>query len=200
MMNPPTRYFSEMGKCGYAHDVIHQHPLKFFYMPTITTAHAQAHVAAPAERSLVQTLVQTESAWTPAFARIALGAVMLPHGLQKLLGWFGGYGFTNTLHWFTDTMHVPWILGVAAILVESVGALALLAGFATRAAAAGVGAVFITAIAMVHAPHGFFMNWSGAQKGEGIEYFILGLALVAVVIVQGGGAWSVDRAIARRNG
>ena len=169
-------------------------------MQTITTAHAPVHAAAPALRSSVQTLFQTEFVWTPAIARVALGAVMLPHGLQKLLGWFGGYGFTNTLHWFTDTMHVPWILGFAAIVVESVGALALLAGFATRAAAAGVGAVFITAIAMVHAPYGFFMNWSGAQKGEGLEYFILGLALVAVVLIQGGGAWSVDRAITRRNG
>ena len=123
---------------------------------------------------------------------------MLPHGLQKTLGWFGGYGFTNTLNWFTGTMHTPWILGVAAIAAESLGALALIAGFATRAAAAGVGAVFVVAVAMVHAPHGFFMNWSGAQKGEGIEYFILGLALVAIVLIRGGGAASVDGRLTRK--
>ena len=122
---------------------------------------------------------------------------MLPHGLQKTLGWFGGYGFTNTMSWFTGAMHVPWILGFAAIVAESLGALALIAGFATRAAAAGVGAVYLVAIATVHAPHGFFMNWSGAQKGEGIEYFILGLALVAIVVLQGAGAASIDRLLTK---
>jgi putative oxidoreductase len=122
---------------------------------------------------------------------------MLPHGLQKTLGWFGGYGFTNTMGWFTGTMHVPYILGLAAIIAESFGALALIAGVATRAAAAGVGAVFVVAIATVHAPNGFFMNWSGVQKGEGIEYFILGLTLVAIVLIQGAGAISVDRVLSR---
>jgi len=154
-------------------------------------------VPARPERSLWRTLLATESAWTPTVARLALGVVMLPHGLQKTLGWFGGYGFTNTMHWFTDTMHVPWIFGFAAILAESLGALALLAGFLSRAAAFGVGAVFLTAVALVHAPNGFFMNWSVAQAGEGVEYFILGLALVAIVLVQGGGAASVDERLTR---
>jgi putative oxidoreductase len=142
-------------------------------------------------------LIRTDSSWIPTIARVALGVALLPHGLQKTLGWFGGYGFTNTLNWFTGAMHVPWILGFAAILAESLGAIALIAGFATRAAAAGVGAVFVTAVVMVHAPNGFFMNWSGAQKGEGIEYFILGLALVAIVLIQGGGAASIDGQLSR---
>jgi putative oxidoreductase len=166
-------------------------------MQTITTN--TVHVPSPASRFSLQTLLQTESTWTPAIARVALGAVMLPHGLQKLLGWFGGNGFTNTMQWLTESMNVPWVFAFAAIVAETFGAVALLAGFATRLAAAGVGAVFITAIAMVHAPHGFFMNWSGAQKGEGIEYFILGLALVAIVLVQGAGAASIDRRLSRPN-
>jgi putative oxidoreductase len=147
---------------------------------------------------LLQALIRTDPSWIPTIARVALGVAVLPHGLQKTLGWFGGYGFTNTLNWFTGTMHVPSILGVAAILAESLGALALITGFATRAAAAGVGAVFITAVMMVHVPNGFFMNWTGTQKGEGIEYFILGLALVAIVLIQGGGAASVDRQLTRK--
>jgi putative oxidoreductase len=162
-----------------------------------TTALAPSHLAPSARSSLFRALLQTNSSWVPTIARVALGVVMLPHGLQKTLGWFGGYGFTNTLNWFTGTMHLPWILGVAAIAAESLGALALIAGFATRAAAAGVGAVFVAALAMVHAPHGFFMNWTGAQKGEGIEYFILGLALVAIVLIQGAGAASFDRQLTR---
>lgn len=143
-------------------------------------------------------LFATEPLATTTFARIVLGAAILPHGAQKLFGWFGGYGFTATLHWFTDTMHVPWILGLAAILAETVGGLALLVGFATRLAAAAVGVVFLTAVILVHARHGFFINWFGNQKGEGVEYFVLGFALVVLLVVQGGGAASVDRAVATR--
>lgn len=164
-------------------------------MPTLTTS-APVASSTPAARSALRALFQTDSSWTPTLARLALGVVMLPHGLQKTAGWFGGYGFSNTMHWFTDTMHVPWIFAFAAIAAESAGALALIFGVATRLAAAGVGAVFLTAVAMVHAPHGFFMNWAGNQKGEGIEYFILGLALVAIVLVRGGGRASVDGALA----
>jgi Predicted membrane protein len=120
---------------------------------------------------------------------------MLPHGLQKTAGWFGGYGFTNTMHWFTDSMHVPWIFGFAAIVAESLGAIALIAGFATRLAALGVGAVFVTAVAMIHHQFGFFMNWEGSQSGEGVEYFILGLTLVTIVLIHGGGRLSLDRAL-----
>ena len=146
-----------------------------------------------AQSSFVSAVLHTDASWTPTIARVALGVVMLPHGLQKLLGWFGGYGFTNTMNWFTGTMNVPWIFGFAAIMAESVGAVALIAGVGTRVAAAGVGAVFLTAVTMVHAQFGFFMNWDGAQKGEGLEYFILALALVAIVLIRGGGAASVDR-------
>ena len=48
--------------------------------------------------------------------RIVIGLVMAGHGAQKLLGWFGGYGFTGTMNWFTGTLHVPWIFGFAAIM------------------------------------------------------------------------------------
>lgn len=148
-------------------------------------------------RSLLHSLVRTDASFTATLARLALGVSILPHGLQKTFGWFGGYGFTNTVNWFTETMHVPWILAVAAVAAESIGALALLAGFATRLAALGVGAIYVTAVAMIHASNGFFMNWDNTQPGEGIEYFILGLALVAIVVIQGAGAWSVDRLLTR---
>lgn len=162
------------------------------------TATVSTSYLSSAPRSLLYAFVHTDSSWTPTIARVALGVAMLPHGLQKTLGWFGGYGFTNTLNWFTGTMHVPAILGVAAILAESLGALALIVGIATRAAAVGVAAVYLTAIVMVHGSNGFFMNWTSAQKGEGIEYFILGLALVAVVLIQGAGAASVDLLLTRK--
>lgn len=149
-------------------------------------------------RLVLRAFFATQPLLTTTFMRVVLGAAILPHGAQKLFGWFGGYGFTNTLHWFTDTMHVPWILGFAAIAAETVGGLALLVGFATRLAAGALGVVFLTAALLVHARHGFFINWFGNQKGEGIEYFLLGLTLVVVLVVQGGGAASLDRALASR--
>lgn len=167
-------------------------------MQTITTTHIPVRVSPSPLRSVAQAILATDASATATVARLALGVTMLPHGLQKTVGWFGGYGFTDTMHWFTDTMHVPWIFGFAAIVAESVGALALIAGFATRIAAFGVGAVFVTAVAMIHHQFGFFMNWEGSQSGEGIEYFILGLALVSIVLIRGGGRFSADRALSAR--
>lgn len=146
---------------------------------------------------LAAALLGTKAHLAPAIARVALGVVILPHGAQKLLGWFGGYGFAGTMKYFTESLHLPWVLGFAAILAETLGGVALLAGFASRLAAAALAAVFATA-ALVHWPHGFFANWFGNQKGEGIEYFLLGLALAAIVVVHGGGAASVDHALAGR--
>lgn len=148
--------------------------------------------------TLLRKLLRTRAEFVPAVARLTLGAVILPHGAQKTVGWFGGYGFTGTMHWFTETMHIPWLLGLAAILAETLGGVALLVGFASRLAALSVGAVFVTAVATIHWQHGFFANWFGNQKGEGIEYFLLGLALVAIVAVRGGGSFSADRALARK--
>lgn len=168
-------------------------------MQTLTTTHLPTRVSPSRVQSASFALLRTDASTTATVARIALGAVMLPHGLQKTVGWFGGYGFTNTMHWFTDTMHVPWIFGFAAIVAESLGAIALLAGFATRIAALGVGAVFLTAVVMIHSQFGFFMNWDGAQAGEGVEYFLLGFAVVTTVLIQGGGRFSVDGYLTHRS-
>ena len=149
-------------------------------------------------KSKLLLLLDTESDSTSLIARTALAVTMLPHGAQKTLGWFGGYGFDATMQWFTQTMGIPWVLALAAVLAESVGALALLAGAASRVTAAGIGAVYLVAFFSSHLQHGFFMNWSGTQSGEGIEYFLLGLALVAIVVWRGGGAASIDRALAAR--
>jgi putative oxidoreductase len=162
-----------------------------------TTLTTSLSVQPSSSGTRLRSLLRTRDEFAPTLARLALGLVTLPHGCQKTLGWFGGYGFTGTMHWFTETMHLPWILGFAAILAESLGGLALILGFASRIAALGVGAVFVVAATTLHAEHGFFMNWFGNQKGEGLEYFVLGLALVAIVAVRGGGTLSLDRALTR---
>jgi putative oxidoreductase len=129
--------------------------------------------------------------------RIVLGIVVLPHGMQKLFGWFGGFGFAGTMSFFTDTLGVPAPAGFLVILSDSLGALALILGAGTRLAAFGTAATMLGAILLWHAPNGFFMNWGGTQAGEGFEFHLLALALAIPLILKGAGAWSVDRLLAR---
>jgi len=138
-------------------------------------------------------LIQTDDDVATMIMRIMLGIVFFPHGAQKLLGWFGGYGFSGTMSFFTDKMGIPAVLAFLAIMAESVGAVALIAGFLTRIAALGVGTNMVVAILMVHLPNGFFMNWTGNQKGEGFEFHLLAIALALALIIRGGGKWSIDR-------
>jgi len=144
---------------------------------------------------LVHALLATEKSSLLTVLRIALGLVMLPHGLQKTFGWFGGYGFTGTMGGFTG-MGVPAFLAFLVILAESAGAVALITGFTTRIAAFGIGATMAVA-SLMHKANGFFMNWSGQQKGEGFEYHILAIAIAVALMIGGAGRFSVDRAIAK---
>lgn len=129
--------------------------------------------------------------------RLVLAGVMFPHGAQKVLGWFGGYGLAGTLEFFTAKMGIPAPLAALAIAAEFLGPIALAAGLLTRVAAFGIGCVMAVAALMVHAGNGFFMNWSGTQKGEGFEYHLLALGIAAAIVIRGGGAFSLDRRIAR---
>ncbi len=148
--------------------------------------------------NLAQRLLSTDDSRFALAARVALGAVMLPHGAQKLLGWFGGHGFSGTMGFFTQTLHVPAPLAFLVIMAESLGALALVAGLGTRLAAFGLSATMLGAVAMAHLHNGFFMNWTGQQPGEGFEYHLLVLAIAVPLTVWGAGALSLDRLLARR--
>lgn len=150
-----------------------------------------------ARGGILRRLLATDASWTQTVARVALGLVMFPHGAQKLLGWFGGYGFQGTMGYLTGAAHLPYLVALLVIVIESFGALALVAGFASRVAAAGVAAVMIGAVATVHGANGFFMNWAGTQGGEGFEYHILAVALALIVMLRGGGAASIDRTLAK---
>ena len=130
--------------------------------------------------------------------RLTLGVVMLPHGSQKMLGWFGGFGFSGTMGFFTEKLGLPWIIAFLVIIGEFCGSLGLLVGFLTRFSAASVIVIMLGAITMAHLPHGFFMNWSGQQQGEGYEYHLLVIGIAATLLVTGAGRWSVDREIATR--
>jgi putative oxidoreductase len=142
-------------------------------------------------------LISTSDDYTYTMVRLALGVVFFAHGAQKMLGWFGGYGFSGTMNFFTQMMHIPAPLAFLAICAEFFGGLGLLVGLLSRVAAFGIAMNMLVAIFTVHIHNGFFANWSGQQKGEGIEYHLLALALLLVVMIKGAGALSVDRALSK---
>src|ERR1700676_5534390 len=145
---------------------------------------------------MIRRLFATDHSTATAILRLVLGLVFFAHGAQKMLGWFGGYGFSGTMGFFTGSMHIPAPFAFLAIAAEFFGGLGLILGFLTRIAAFGIAVNMLVAIATVHSGFGFFMNWSGTQKGEGFEYHLLVLAMTVFLMIRGAGAFSVDRAIA----
>ena len=139
-------------------------------------------------------LMTTSNDVLPLILRLTLGIVMFPHGAQKLLGWWGGYGWTGTMGFF-GKVGIPAAFGALAIIAEFFGALGLVTGLFTRVAAFGIACNIAVAALMVHRPNGFFMNWTGQQKGEGFEYHLLTLGIALALMVAGGGRWSADRAV-----
>jgi putative oxidoreductase len=143
-------------------------------------------------------LLSTDDSKSLAFQRVVLGAVMFPHGAQKLLGWFGGHGWSASLGFLTHGAGLPAALAGLVIVIEFFGSLALITGTLSRFAALGVAAVMVGAVVTTHFHNGFFMNWGGKAAGEGFEYHLLALGLALPIIVRGAGAVSVDAAIANR--
>lgn len=139
----------------------------------------------------------TDDGWPGLILRLTAAIVILPHGAQKLLGWFGGGGFSGTIGFFTTQLSVPAFIAFLVIVAEFFGGLALIAGLLTRFSAVSLAVIMLGAVALVHWPNGFFMNWFGAQAGEGFEYHILYIGLLAALTLTGGGRWSVDGWIAR---
>ena len=135
----------------------------------------------------------TDDSTATSILRLVLGVVFFAHGAQKLLGWFGGFGFAGTMNLFTNMMHIPAPLAFVAIAAEFFGGIGLILGFLTRIAAFGIGVNMLVAIMIEHRAFGFFMNWTGTQKGEGYEFHLLVLAIVALLMIRGAGAFSVDR-------
>jgi len=123
--------------------------------------------------------------------RLTMGLILVPHGCQKLFGWFGGLGFEKFTEIFDKMGWHPAFFWVALVaLTESVGGLLLAFGFMTRFAAAAILIFMINAVWATHAK-GFF--W--AQGG--MEYPIL-IGIVALVfLIKGGGRFSVDHALGK---
>jgi putative oxidoreductase len=141
-------------------------------------------------------LIATDNDIATTILRLVLGVIFSAHGAQKMLGWFGGYGFSGTMGFFTGVLHLPTILAFLSIAAEFFGGLGLLLGLLTRVASFGIFCNMIVAVAMVHHHFGLFMNWTGTQKGEGFEFHLLVLAVTAFLMIRGAGAASVDRLLA----
>lgn len=134
--------------------------------------------------------------FAPLMLRIPLGLIFMAHGSQKLLGLFGGQGLTGTFKTFEETMGIPPIFTLLAIIAEFGGGFGVLSGFLTRLSAASVSAVMLVAIYKIHWPHGFFLNIScAAGRGHGIEYNIALLGMALYLMIAGGGRWCLDRLV-----
>ena len=148
-------------------------------------------------KTIKQFLATDQQSWSLLVSRLALGAVILPHGMQKALGLFGGYGFTGTMG-FLQSMGMPFLVALLVILAEFVGSIGLILGLGTRFMAFSVGLTMAgAAILGGHINNGFFMNWFGVQKGEGVEYFILVVGLALALLISGSGKYSFDNLISK---
>lgn len=146
---------------------------------------------------MLRKIMSTNNDLTVTVLRLLLGVVFFAHGAQKALGWFGGYGYSGTMGFFTQQMHIPALFAFLAICAEFLGSLGLLVGFLGRIAAFGIFCDMAVAVYLVHRHVGFFINWSGQQKGEGYEYHLLAMAVALAIMIKGSGALSFDRAVSK---
>jgi putative oxidoreductase len=148
------------------------------------------------EAAMLKKLFQTNDDVALLVLRVLLGLVFFPHGMQKLTTMFGGYGFEGTMGFFTGKLGIPAVFAFLAIMAEGLGWMGLITGLLTRVAAFGIAVNMAVAVYLLHFQSGFFMNWFGTQKGEGYEFHILVVAIAIVLMLRGGGKWSIDKGIA----
>jgi len=140
-------------------------------------------------------IFNTTNDWTGLVTRLSIGLILFPHGAQQMLGIFGGYGFTGTMIFLTNTMHLPWLIAFLVINIEFFGAISLVTGFASRLWSIAIVVIFTGTIFTAHIGNGFFMNWYGTQKGEGFEYALLVIGLSIATLINGSGKYSIDNII-----
>jgi putative oxidoreductase len=119
--------------------------------------------------------------------RLTAAIVLWPHGAQKALGLFGGPGLAGAVAGMSGHLGLPAAVVYLVVAVEFIGPILLVLGVITRIAALGMAIDMACAAILVHAPNGFFMNFSGKQAGEGVEYFILLVGIGLALAVAGPG-------------
>lgn len=137
-------------------------------------------------------MYETLSNFAMPLMRVVLGLALVPHGAQKLFGWFGGGGIEGTAKFFASVNLEPAMpMVIGAGFVEFFCGIALAIGFLTRIAGAGITILAIVALVTYNIPRGFWVSHGGA------EHMILVLVIGFVFFVHGGGKLSVDRMIGR---
>jgi len=127
--------------------------------------------------------------------RVLLGVVFFAHGAQKVFGWFGGHGLTGTVGYFKNVVHVPTPLAYLGPFVEFVGGIALAFGLFTKFAALGILVMMLVATLKVHLSSGFFLSGKGDGKSQGYEYSLTLAVISLVLVLLGGGLYSIDSLI-----
>jgi putative oxidoreductase len=153
---------------------------------SVTTL-SPARPIVPAFTSITNAL----SPFAEPLVRVAAGLLLVPHGAQKLFGWFGGYGIDATGQFFATKLGLPASLAVVTGVIEFFGGLLLAAGIATRAVAMLVVGLMAVAVVQVHLPAGFF--WTNG----GYEYPLLWGIVALSYAIRGGGRYSGDALIGR---
>jgi putative oxidoreductase len=125
--------------------------------------------------------------------RLSLAIVMWPHGAQKALGLFNGPGLSGTVAGLGGHFGLPVPLVYLIIALEFLGPIALVLGVLTRLTALGLAIDMACAAALVHLPNGFFMNFTGKQAGEGIEFFIALVGIGIALVIAGPGRIALTR-------
>jgi putative oxidoreductase len=137
--------------------------------------------------------------WAPLPLRLSLGIVFFAHGAQKVFVWFGGYGWSGTMKYFTHTLHIPAPVAVLVFLTELLGGIALFFGVITRWAALFIAGEMAIAALLFHVRNGFFLNWSNAPNiGHGFEYNLALVGAALALVIAGGGRLSVDGLLKKR--
>lgn len=144
---------------------------------------------------IINLIFKTNNSWAATVARLTLGLIMIPHGMQKIFGMFGGDGFLGTMNRFSEGMGYPSIIAFLIIFFEFFGALGLILGFASRFMAFGILVLMVGAIVEVHYQYGYFLNWHGTMQGEGMQFNLLMIGVCLVTIILGSGKYSLDRKI-----
>ncbi len=148
-------------------------------------------------KNLVKTLLTTSPNIGFSISRLTLGLVIFPHGAQKLLGLFGGYGYSATMDVLTTQLGLPSMVAFLVIMIEFFGAISLILGFFSRFWSLSLAVMFVGIIYTTQIDHGFFMNWYGNQAGEGYEFSLLVIGLAISIVVNGSGKWSLDTFITK---
>ncbi len=141
-------------------------------------------------------LFGTNPLWAITIVRVVAGIIFFAHGAQKVPGWFGGYRLRKTVGYFT-LIGLPAPIATLVGLFEFLGGIGLILDLLTRLAALAGIVVMVGAIAKVHGPNGFFLNWELTPgKGHGYEANLAFLAMAVACLIAGGGAFSLDGLIA----